>query len=150
MRIILSIVFFWFAVSQAAGQQAHAPLSDQKMCADQAKKFFKETDFSDDSKHPLKNEFTSHYDASKKICYVRIDYSTRTTGMKEVTVSSYVFDAFEGRNVAAYTWISETGKKYWEVKPVECSIKPAGEPKKYCTTTEEFEAEVDKLFGLGE
>ncbi len=120
------------------------------MCADQAKKFFNDTDFADNSKHPLKNEFTSHYDASKKSCYVRIDYTTRTVGTKEVTVSSYVFDAFEGRNVASYTWISETGKKYWDVKPIECSIKPTGEPKTYCTTTEEFEAVVDKLFGLGE
>jgi hypothetical protein len=150
MKIILSILLLSFIVSQAAGQQAHASLSEQKMCADQAKKFFKDTDFADDSKHPLKNEFTSHYDASRKICYVRIDYSMKTGGKSEVSISSYVFDAFEGRNVAAYTWISETGKKYWEVKPVECSIKPVGEPKRYCTTTEEFEAEVDKLFGLGE
>lgn len=150
MKIILSTLFLSLAISQAAGQQAHAPLSDQKMCADQAKKFFKETDFSDDSKHPLKNEFTSHYDAPKKACYVRIDYTSRMEATTEVVVSSYVFDAFEGRTLASYNWVSQTGKKYWEVKPIECSLKPIGEPKKYCTTTEEFEAEVDKLFGLGE
>lgn len=54
-------------------------------------KFFKETDFSDDSKHPLKNEFTSHYDAPKKACYIRINYTTRTSATTEVVVSSYVY-----------------------------------------------------------
>jgi hypothetical protein len=34
-------------------QQVHASLSDQKMCADQAKKFFNETDYSDNSKKPI-------------------------------------------------------------------------------------------------
>jgi hypothetical protein len=150
MKIILSVLLLSFAVSQTAGQQAHSSLSDQKMCADQAKKFFNDTDFADNSKHPLKNEFTSHYDASKKVCYVRIDYSTRTPDMKEVMVSSYVWDAFEGRNVASYNWISQTGKKYWEVKPIECSVKPAGGEKIYCKTTQEFEDAVEKYFGLGE
>jgi hypothetical protein len=150
MKTILSTLFFSLAISQAAGQQAHSSLSDQKMCADQAKKFFNDTDFADDSKHPLKNEFTSHYDAPKKACYVRVNYTTRPSATAEVVVSSYVFDAFEGRTLASYNWVSETGKKYWEVKPMICWVKPIGESKSTCSTTEEFESVVDKLFGLGE
>jgi hypothetical protein len=150
MKTILSILFFSLTVSQAAGQQAHSSLSDQKMCAAQAKKFFMETDFSNDSKHPLKNEFTSHYDAPKKICYVRINYTIRTPETTEIAVSNYVFDAFEGRGLASYIWISEKGKKFWEVKPMECWVKPVGGSKANCASSEGFEAAVEKHFGLGE
>jgi hypothetical protein len=132
----------------ARAQQAHAPLSDQKACSIQAKKFFNETEYSDDSKHPLKNEFTSHYDSAVKVCYVRIDYSSQEG--KTVSVSSYVFDAFEGRALAEYVWLSQPGKRYWEVKPTTCNVKPINKEKTYCKTTEEFEDLVDRLFGLGE
>jgi len=150
MKTILSILFFSLVVSQAAGQQVHSSLSDQKMCTTQAKKFFMETDFSNDSKPPLKNEFTSHYDAPKKVCYVRINYTTRTPGRAEIAVGQYVFDAFEGRALASYIWISEKGKKFWEVKPMECWVKPIGGTKADCVSSEEFEAAVEKNFGLGE
>jgi hypothetical protein len=149
MRYLVTILAALMVSSISLGQQAHSSLSEQKVCADQAKKFFMGTEYSDDSKHPIKNEFTSHYDASKKICYVRIDYNTRADP-KETMITSYVFDAFEGRNVASYNWISQTGKKYWEVKPIECSVKPAGGEKIYCKTTQEFEDAVEKYFGLGE
>lgn len=150
MKIILSILFFSLTVSHAAAQQVHSSLSDQKMCAAQAKKFFMETDYSNDSKHPLKNEFTSHYDAPKKVCYVRINYTTQTPGKAEISVGQYVFDAFEGRGLASYIWISQKDKKFWEVKPVECWVKPVGGTKANCASSEEFEGEVERNFGLGE
>jgi hypothetical protein len=153
MRAILAFLFLSIMLIVAPGengQQVHSSLSDQKVCADQAKKFFKETDYSDDSKHPLKNEFTSHYDASKKVCYVRIDYTIRTPGTKGITTSSYAWDAFEGRNLATYVWASQEGKKYWEVKPIECWTKLIGGTKASCSTTEDFEVAVEKSFGLGE
>ena len=131
-------------------QQAHSSLSDQKICAVQAKKFFSETAYSDDSKKPLKNEFTSHYDAGAKVCYVRIDYNAFDGKTKTVSNSSYVFDAFEGRTLAEYMWFSDPVKKYWEVKPFICNVKPINGSKALCTTTEEFENLVDRLFGLGE
>jgi hypothetical protein len=147
MAFLLVILSLGSALD-ARAQQAHASLSDQKMCAAQAKKFFDETDYSDNSKHPLKNEFTSHYDPAAKVCYVRIDYNTRDG--KTINVSSYVFDAFEGRELAEYIWFSQPDKKYWDVKPTMCHVKPINQEKTYCTTTEEFESLVDRLFGLGE
>ena len=136
--------------AQSEPFQKHASLQEQKICAEQAKKFFNDTDYSDDSKKPLKNEFTSHYDAVAKVCYVRIDYNTFDKDTKAVSNSSYVFDAFEGRNLASYIWFSDSKKKYWEVKPFLCEVKPINHPKKTCSTTEEFELLVDRLFGLGE
>src|ERR1700731_975039 len=131
----------------ASAQTKHAPLAEQGKCAAQAKKFYNETDFPN-TKHATKNEFISHYDAVNQICYIRIDVSTIENG--KVAVSSYVFDAFEGRSLASYIWFPEKDKKYWEVKPMECNVKPVNGKKIVCKSTEEFEDLVDKYFGLGE
>lgn len=149
---LLSLVLMSFSLLPpvSTAQQTHASLSEQKTCADQAKKFFNETDYSDNSKHPVKNEFTSHYDATSKVCYVRIDYNHLDSGTKVLSVGSYVFDAFEGRNFASYIWFSDPKKKYWEVKPMECWVKPIKGSKTECKSTEEFEELVDRFFGLGE
>jgi hypothetical protein len=45
---------------------------------------------------------------------------------------------------------SSLDKFYWLVKPTMFDIKPIGSPKQDCTSREEFEALVDKFFGLGE
>jgi hypothetical protein len=145
------IVILTLALGQSSrAQQVHASLADQKVCAEQAKKFFNETDYSDNSKKPIKNEYTSHYDAAAKVCYVRIDFNIYDAKTKKLTASSYVFDAFEGRNFAEYVWFSDPVKKYWEVKPFSCSVKPMNGEKLFCNSTEEFEKMVDRYFGLGE
>lgn len=132
------------------GQQTHAALSEQKMCATQAKKFFNETAYSDNSRHPLKNEFTSHYDAANKVCYVRIDYTKFDTRSKSNSVGIYVFDAFEGRNLASYIQILDREWKNIGKEPTECWVKPINGSRTNCSTEEEFESLVDRLFGLGE
>lgn len=134
------------AVTSAA-QTKHALLSEQRMCGAQAKKFYNESDFPS-VKHATKNEFTSHYDADNRICYVRVNVTTFENDT--LAVSSYVFDAFENRTFASYTWLSVKGKKYWEVKPMECNVKPINGKKIICESPDEFEDMVDKYFGLGE
>jgi hypothetical protein len=146
MAILATGLLSMGAVSEA--QQPHATLAEQKTCAAQASTFYKEsTDFAN-TKNATKNEFTSHYDPATKACYVRINVTVFED--KKAAVSSYIFDAFEGRSLGTYLWFSYPQKKYWEVKPTMCNVKPAGSPKQSCTSTEEFEALVDKFFGLGE
>jgi hypothetical protein len=145
---IVVLMLLVVSVTEAQAQQKHAALSEQKMCADQAKKFYNGTSYSDNNKKAVKNEFTSHYDAPEKVCYVRINYNLLNG--QQLSVGSYIFDAFEGRNLASYIWISEPKKKYWEVKPVLCWVKPIGDKKADCESSAEFETLVDKHFGLGE
>ena len=111
MKYIVALVLLLSPVV-ASCQQVHATLTEQKVCAAQAKKFYNEETTFAATKSATKNEFTSHYDAGSKVCYVRINVTTIEKG--EVAVSSYVFDAFEGRNFASYIWFPEKGKKFWE------------------------------------
>jgi hypothetical protein len=147
MRYIAAVAVALVLSAGVSAQTKHAPLSEQRMCAAQAKKFYNETDFPN-TKHATKNEFTSHYDSVNRICYVRVNLTTVENGM--ASVGSYIFDAFENRTYASYIWFSQEGKKYWEVKPTECSVKPVNGKKIICESTEEFEDLVDKYFGLGE
>jgi hypothetical protein len=148
LTLILLAVLIPTAI-KAQNAPRHSSLANQKMCAEQARKFYKEdTDFSTPGEdHVLKNEFTSHFDDASNVCYVRIDYNTIKN--KQVTISSYVFDAFEGRGLASYIWFSEEGKKAWQVKPVECQVGPIRSETKYCTSSSEFETLVEQYFGLG-
>jgi hypothetical protein len=147
MKIAKIAVLMLVVVSVAQAQQKHATLSEQKACGDQAKKFFNEFEA---PKHATKYEFTSHYDSANKVCYIRIDTAAAALKNGEVSISSLVADAFEGRELAYYLWFSEAGKKYWEVKPTMCHVKPINGEKITCESTEEFESLVDKHFGLGE
>jgi len=147
MTISIAALALLIGCTGAAAQQRHATIAEQKICAAQAKKFYDETDNSN-TKNTTKNEYFSHYDDAAKVCYIRIDVAIYEN--KRATMSSYVFDAFEGRTYAEYVWLEEPGKFFWDVKPVQCDIKPIGSPKQVCSSTEEFEALVDKFFGLGE
>jgi hypothetical protein len=147
IKTALVLAVITLLATTAGAQTKHAPLAEQAKCAAQAKKFYLESDFPN-TKHTTKNEFTSHYDAANLICYVRVNVTTLEND--EVAVGSYVFDAFENRTFASYTWISVKGKKFREVKPMECSVRPLNGKKIICESTEEFENLVDKHFGLGE
>jgi hypothetical protein len=145
MKIATIVVLMLVVASVTQAQQKHATLSEQKACAHQAKKFFNE---GEPPKDATKYEFTSHYDAANKVCYVRVDTAVILNG--KLSVSSLVADAFEGRELAYYLRSSDPGKKYWEVKPTMCHVKSIDGEKITCESTEEFESLVDKHFGLGE
>ena len=70
-----------------------ASLAQQKMCDEQAGKKFKEnhSDF-DVKKNPPIYSYTSHYDPSVNICYVRVD--SLSADKNGSSVSDIVYDAF--------------------------------------------------------
>jgi hypothetical protein len=149
LRLRLSILAS-FLSALAFGQGKDVPalkprlatLAQQKMCDDQAKKKF-HVDFP----HPNQmTNYTSHYDAKMNVCYVMVHHvDTATAGP---SVSDTVYDAFEGRLYASYIWVNPNGKKYWEVAPSECWVKPIGVQKQTCKDSEEFDEMVEKNFGI--
>jgi hypothetical protein len=77
--------------------------------------------------------------------------TTNTISNHDGTFSTtrVVYDAFEGRVYADYLWISDKVKKFWEVPPMSCSVKPRGQDEITCKSSAEFDRLVDKHFGIG-
>lgn len=128
-----------------------ATLAEQKMCADQAKKFF-----TDDIQAQVQirttvvapPDYIDHYDAKGNVCYVAILQFDSIDGGKTMTTSTGVFDAFENTSYATYVWTSDKTKEYWQVKPTMCTVRPPGLPSVTCTSDDEFDELVEKYFGL--
>lgn len=130
--------------------QEHASLTQQKMCADQAKKAFDDAGVSTKSKGYIDSHFNSHFDAKANVCYVGVYTATTLDGGKTMFDNVVVFDAFEGRTYASYSWHSDAVKKFWEVKPLECSVKPRGMNEISCASSDEFNSLIDKYFGIAD
>jgi hypothetical protein len=131
-----------------ANNARQATLAQQKMCADQAQRSFNESDFSKPKKTDTENyQYTSHYDAAANVCYIMV--SGTYNGNGKPAASDVVYDAFEGRMYANYVWINTQNKKYWEVPPMICSVKPRGGDEIICHSSDEFETLIDKYFGIG-
>jgi hypothetical protein len=134
------------ATPEPASDPAHPTLAQQKMCAEQAKKAFDDDEQrsrQSGSKGTL-SDYTSHFDPEKNICYVRINSISATV------ISTIVYDAFERRLFASYGWVNANGKKFWEVKPMECKVLPPKIEPITCQSDDEFNALVEKWFGVSE
>jgi len=95
--------------------------AQQKMCSDQARLKFHED-------NPNRGEFdsySSHDDPKANVCYLMVRAMSEEQG--SVSNSIVAYDAFEGRVYATYIWINAKGKKYWEVAPTACDVKPRGQ-----------------------
>src|SRR6266581_7715200 len=114
-------------------QPRTATLAQQKMCSDQAQKQFKESGF----KMEVGTVYASHYDARANICYELVSSMSSSNGIPATTKT--VFDAFEGREYATYAWANATKKKYWEIAPMMCVVKPRGQAQIECKSSEEFD-----------
>ena len=133
--------------------EATATLPEQKMCAEQAKASFDE--FEKAPTRGLKivtfsTSYTNHFDVKTTTCYVEIFDSFSIDGGQTMTTSKTVSDAFEGREYASYMWSSDKVKKYWEVKPSICSVKPHGRSEITCQSDDEFDRLVLKHFGTSD
>ena len=78
-----------------------ANLSQQKMCADQALKTFKDTSDA--------RGFTNHYDVTAKVCYMEITSQSEKVGGG--TYGNLILDAFEGRVYGIFTSESAAPEK---------------------------------------
>lgn len=107
----------------------------QERCAAQAKKFFK-----DDGNDAAQGDtYQSHYSGSLERCLVY----TETTRYSPVTTypftGKYVFDAYEGRAFASYSWAAVPNKISI------CELALIDQEKKFCRTEAEFQVFVRQL-----
>src|ERR1039458_7448224 len=73
-----------------------ASLAQQKMCDEQAAKKFRENT----TGSKTVNSYTSRYDPSVNVCYIRV----HSIGGNPPMVTDVVYDAFGGRVYANYMW----------------------------------------------
>ena len=133
-----------------AGADLRASLTDQKLCAEQAKKYF--TEFTAGS-HYFMSSYVSHFDPAINVCYVRIDL-TRTSGSGDkfdplspgaAEHSTYVFDAFENRSFAAF--VSRSDRKSL-IEILRCDIEPLNEQERSCNSRAEFYQQIEDKFAV--
>lgn len=153
IKIVIAInTLLLFLGSVALAQEPRAAtLQQQKMCADQAKKAFADIDTASTKEiYYTRYEYVSHYDPKANVCYIMtISYSLMRSNSTR-TLAYLVFDAFEGRVYANFLRLVQKGKADYEVKPDECSVKPRGQKEITCKDSEEFEALVEKNFGIAQ
>ena len=107
-----------------------ASLSEQKMCAEQATKFFEEHGAPGQS-------YTNHY--ASGVCYVEIAYHDFRPPVN--TRTSSIYDAFEGQDVADFF---ETFNENESTRRVStCKVG-----KTACTSEEEYDRLVMQTFGM--
>jgi hypothetical protein len=133
-----------FAGIVSCATLAHSQTLDfQAMCATQARKAFQEWEIERTKVEEkfggtdVLSDYQSHYNTKLKKCLILI----QATSMRgnQFSTSVHLSDAYERRIYASYIWISEQGKKYWEVPPTSCELIPSLRQKKSCTTREEFD-----------
>lgn len=81
---------------------------------------------------------TNHYNPKMNQCFVEIDSTDAASIKGKVSNSKVLSDAFENKVYGSYVWISQEGKKYWEVKPMECWVLSKSGEKQRCESDDEF------------
>jgi hypothetical protein len=114
-----------------------ASLSEQKMCDEQAAKKFREYA---GANTPI-SSYTSRYDPSVNLCYVRVLFMNG----RPAYATDTVYDAFGGRVYAAYGWTEKSGDV-----PTMCKIFIPGESVQLCKSTTEFNELVGRYFGVAQ
>jgi len=150
----MKLKWFVFAASvlwaASAGAQKNASLDEQKKCDAQASKVYhqsRELEGHHGEDASGMNGYTSHFDPATNICYVWVRWAK--IDKQGGSFADTIEDAFEGRVYASYMWMNLEGKKFWEVTPTACSVKPRKQEEITCKTEEEFDRLVDKYFGIG-
>jgi hypothetical protein len=120
------------AVGQTVKPQ-QATLTQQKMCAEQARKVFHDLR----PLHPafIEWDYTSHYDTKSNRCFIETSY------IDSDTLSLIISDAFESREYASFD-------RYKGVIGI-CDVTRPGHDKENCKSEDEFSALADKYFGIG-
>jgi len=114
---------------------AAASFDFQERCAKQAREQFHQLGF---DKREMTG-FTNHYNEKLNRCFMLVDSTDVKTNPGAMWITLELFDAFEGKELATFSWHSDKVKKYSEVPPFQCDVTlPSGE-KKICNSREEFD-----------
>jgi hypothetical protein len=114
-----------------------ATLAQQKMCDEQAANKFREYT----GGNAPASSYTSHYDPSVNVCYVRVYFVSG----KPALITDTVYDAFGGRVYANFAWTGKLGNE-----PTVCRIRIPSKPVELCSSPKEFDDLVKKYFDVGD
>ena len=123
-------------------QQRNASLTEQKMCAEQAKKVFEEEKEAESESVNHSILYVSHYDSRDNICYVMTHvewYQSNESVGERYTLT----DAFEKHKFASYFG----GNNNHQPRQPYCDVFVPGHPIK-CSSLSEFLNLVDKNFNI--
>jgi hypothetical protein len=115
-----------------APAQPTVSLELQGQCAKRAHEEYKLEGF----EHDQWASFSSHYSPKMGKCFVEVENTDTKTIPGTTIIGKKVVDAFEGRVFASYTWSTDKKKKYWEVAPLECTVKLLNGEDKKCTSAD--------------
>ena len=115
----------------------------QGKCARQAYETFKNLGW---DKKPSAN-YGNHYHSGLSKCFILIEDTNSSSYPGRIVETKFVLDAFEGASYGYYQWISDTVKKYWEVKPIMCDITLLSGEKVHCQSQGEFDEWVKGYMG---
>ena len=62
----------------------------------------------------------------------------------QMVTSRFLLDAFEQREYGEYMWLSDKGKKFWDVKPAMCKEVPLVGDEQFCHSDDEYKAIVKR------
>lgn len=148
IQALVAATLFLGACAKPYGQidttQRNPTLSQQKMCADQAEKIFKDSSISDD-KSSLGNTFTDHFDPRASVCYVEVTTRHMLPGGK-FQYTHLIYDAFEGRVYGDFDSFYKDILSE-DAKPDSCKIKPRDHDEILCKSNEEFDKLALQYFG---
>lgn len=100
----------------------------QNKCFAAASEFFKENGFD------LKNSgFQNHYNNKLNKCFINIK-SAKMGEDGRLNFHNALYDVYNRKMYAEYSWKPEEGKNYWEVKPTACFTLD-----KSCAAIEDYE-----------
>lgn len=132
--------------SKLGDKTARDNLELQEKCATQAEKVFRQED--KELRQPqlgvpvsvMYHAHTSHYHAKLNKCFILTEYLSSLGGTDTSLTVSNLFDAYEQRTYATYTFVPDKVKKYWEVPPKVCTLIPSSAETTTCKSKEEFDA----------
>jgi hypothetical protein len=121
-----------------------ASLDLQEKCAKQARiEFNAGWNKPENHKASQSLDFTNHYNSKYGKCFMETTLSSTAVDINKETfimTQRYVEDAFEGKSYADFAWRTHQGKKYWEVPPTMCTVRPIFGQEVSCTSTDEFDS----------
>jgi hypothetical protein len=113
-------------------------LALQEKCAAQAEKVFLAFGYKFASKNLDADILQSHFNSRLNKCFMTVDANSYQKGQQ--FSNRVLLDAYEQREYAEYTWMSDKVKKYWEVKPFACKEIPLMGDEQFCNSDDEYKA----------
>jgi hypothetical protein len=130
----------------ASGVARGQSLEQLEKCVTEARKTFQADSHKDRIESgnlgmiTISDGYQSYYNTRINRCLILWTKTFIFSG--EIATSKYLYDANERNEYAWYLWTTQTDKKYWGVKPVDCEFITTFGQQRFCASDAEFDAYV--------